>query len=221
MTLPQAGAAPITNNEAIETITLKNLVALDLVEKNEYLLKAFKLLDDSATKIILGDNKSTQQLESLIQEKQKELDLQQEELKTFKNQISQEKNNDNELINKLASEFLKDDIAEDDIGHLITQFEKENNAKVLLDQSAEHYKRFSIDLGIDVATKPEEPQSIVEPTTQPTSKQPVEEESVSETTIVVPSSAPGYVAENTSVEQPTSSQDQTTNQVTTDTVMQE
>lgn len=155
MTLPQASAVPITNKDTIETITLKNLVALDLVEKNEYILKAFKLLDDTKAKISLGTSKSKDELEILIEQRKKEVAEQQQELKTLKQNLTQEKNLDNELINKLASEFTNDEIKTEDTDELIKKFENENNVQVIFDENNQYYKQFKVDLNINAATKPE------------------------------------------------------------------
>lgn len=163
MTLSQASAVPITNKDAIETITLKNLIALDLVEKNEYILKAFKLLDDSKSKISLGTAKSKEEVESLIEKSQKELAEQQEELKILKQSLIQEKNQDNELINKLSTEFTNDEILIDDTDELIKKFEIENGVKIVSHESDVNYKQFKVDLNINASTKPQHKEDPIQP----------------------------------------------------------
>ncbi|CAM9011665.1 unnamed protein product [Wickerhamomyces anomalus] len=215
MTLPQASAVPITNKGSLETITLKNLVALDLIESNENLLKAFRLFDDSKTKISLGDKLTKEQIQNLIKQKQDEINTQQDELKTLKHQITHDMDKDNQLINSLASEFLNDEIAQDDTDQLIAEFEEINGVKVQFNENGDHFKEFSLDLGINAATKPKDESTdgqIPEQSSQPFPPS-------SNATIQVPTSAPETTTINNDTTQPPS--EQAASQQYNDTVMEE
>jgi hypothetical protein len=142
MTIPQASVTPITNNQTLETITLKNLITLDIIQQNEALLKACQLLDDSQLKVSLGDKITVEQLKKLIDERKQE-DLS-EELKQYKYELQQYKDKDTELVNKLAREFLEDGVPIDDTDDLIAQYEKENGVRVVFDYDDKSYNSVSL-----------------------------------------------------------------------------
>jgi hypothetical protein len=142
MTIQQASVTPITNHQTLETITLKNLITLDLVQQNEALLKACQLLDDSQLKVSLGDKITVEQLKELIDERKQE-DLS-EELKQYKYELQQYKDKDTELVNRLAREFLEDGAPLDDTDDLIAQYGKENGVKVVFDYDDKSYNSVSL-----------------------------------------------------------------------------
>lgn len=134
MTIAQASVVPITNSKGLETITLKNIVSLDLIEQNEAVLKAAQLLDDSATKVVFRDKVTTYKLKELIKSKQIEEQREKESLLQLKQQLSESStfNKDTELTNRLSTEFLSDSIPIDDVDDVLQAFEKENGIKVIL-----------------------------------------------------------------------------------------
>ncbi|CEP24903.1 unnamed protein product [Cyberlindnera jadinii] len=134
MTIAQASVVPITNSKGLETITLKNIVSLDLIEQNEAVLKAAQLLDDSATRVVFRDRVTTEKLKELIETKQMEEQREKESLVQLKHQLSKSStvDKDTELINKLSTEFLSDSTPIDDVDDVLQAFEKENGVKVIL-----------------------------------------------------------------------------------------
>lgn len=141
MAIIQANASPITNKGTIQTVTLKNIVALDVIEKNEALLKAFQLLDDSETKLDLQSTLNPEKLHQLIQKVQSELPSDtNEELKHYKAQLAQEKSKDEDkrLLESLSVEFLANDISEDNTDELLSELQKRNDVKVVIDHTEEN-----------------------------------------------------------------------------------
>jgi hypothetical protein len=142
MTVLQSNAAPISSKDALQIVTLKNLVALDLVEQNEVVLKSFGLFDDSTKKINIQKPLTNEQIQKQIHERQIGQDLS-DELKRYKNELQTGKDAESkQLLDSLASDFLADEIAVDDTDDLIRKFEKENNVKVVIDDNTEsvYYK---------------------------------------------------------------------------------
>lgn len=136
MNIAQANVAPITNNQVFETITLKNIVALDLVQHNEALLKAFQLLDDSQIKVVLDGTLTVERLQQLIDERKSNT----EDLKTYKNELQQAVDPNVALLSSLANEFQQDEIPLDDTDDLIAQYERENGVKITFDHEETNYK---------------------------------------------------------------------------------
>lgn len=141
MTISQSNTAPITTNNSLQIVTLKNLVALDLIEKNEAVLKSFGMFDDSARKLTLKDPLTKEQVQTLIKERQPSISVQ-EELKQYKDEVNSKfDSKSKQLLESLAAEFLEDEIPIDNTGHLIRQFEKENNVRVIIDDGHEVFYR--------------------------------------------------------------------------------
>lgn len=130
MTVLQSNSAPITTDTSLQIVTLKNIVALDLVESNEAVLKAFGLFDDSNKKVNLKTLSKSE-----IQEKINELKSNEPiDLKQYKNNLNN-KDNSKQLLDALASEFLTDEIPIDNTDDLIKQFEIENKVRIVIDDT--------------------------------------------------------------------------------------
>lgn len=141
MNIPkQSHVAPIISEaESLDIITLKNVVALDIVEGNENMLKAFGLLDDGNRRITLNRDLSIDSLRQRI-----------EELKAANNAEASSRDDDNDLekknrlattalLKKLSDDFGKDfakvDIIEDDTDEWIKELEANSNVKAMFDES--------------------------------------------------------------------------------------
>ncbi|CCH46346.1 Nipped-B-like protein [Wickerhamomyces ciferrii] len=179
MTLQQASTVPIKNGDSIETVTLKNLVALDLVEKNENILKLFKLFNDSNLKFNLSEKLTKEKLNNLIEENKKQIEIEQDELKKLKQNLNESNNKDNELINNLSKEFLSKNNNEqiDNTNKLIENFEKENNVQIKYTNNPNFYNQHSINFGLKIDSKPEfQPEPIDQPEQQQQQHQPEQPE---------------------------------------------
>ncbi|CDR42996.1 CYFA0S10e04632g1_1 [Cyberlindnera fabianii] len=133
MTIAQANVTPVVQRDALDTVTLKNIVALDIVEQNEAMLGAFGLLDDTATRTTLPINTTTEQLTELIQKKKGELEVVDKEIDSLKAKSGDAYDThsaDAKAIEEMAKEFTSDELPQDNTDALIQQFEKENNVKL-------------------------------------------------------------------------------------------
>lgn len=161
MTSEQASVAPIVNSDdALDTVTLKNLVALDIVQHNESVLSAFQLLDDSVTRIKLP--RYSTPLSELIAKKKDELAQLQEETKTTA--AAPTTSPDATLLTQLSAEFLQDSVPQDDTDHHLKQFEKENGVNVHIRDYDSTYKfGHSAKLQAHAAAQGQAPQTTATP----------------------------------------------------------
>lgn len=134
MTVPQAGISPVLNtlngNTSLETITLKNIVALDLIQHNEAVLKACTLLDDTETVVSLPNTLTREKLEHLIETRKEEVSQLEEQIKTMKHNHSKPHD---EVLDKLCQEFLQSEVPMDDVDDLLHKFEKDEGVRVVID----------------------------------------------------------------------------------------
>ncbi|KAH3675784.1 hypothetical protein WICPIJ_009237 [Wickerhamomyces pijperi] len=207
MPIPQSSIAPlISRSESLDIITLKNLVALDLVESNENLLRVFGLLDEQNKKrknITTGSS-----IKGRVEKLRKLYDGEKNALQRLTNDFyKKEESKTTKLLQRLTADFGKDfdkttnddEAIIDDTDEVAMEFERENEGiSVKFDESQ---------MGIYVI---KEQEKIPEP-----EKTPIEEEEdmgsqgsntaeipSSQATILVPSSQMLSAEQGSQPEQP-------------------
>ncbi|KAH3679189.1 hypothetical protein WICMUC_001201 [Wickerhamomyces mucosus] len=141
MTSNQSNIAPVVNNNQLDIVTLKNIVALDLIEQNELILKSFNLLDDSKRKVTLGrtDINNIEFLQQKLKITRKDIE-EIGDLKEYRNSL-QDKNSDldTELLKKLSQDFKSDTIFQDS-EILQKEYELRHNIKSIIDETRQGYR---------------------------------------------------------------------------------
>lgn len=107
MTVEQATVSPLVKNDALELVTLKNLVSLDLAEQTENALQLFNLIEGPTPQINAIPNTvlSTAQLHQLIAAKNDEVAQLRAQLKNYKHELAASSDPNIKLLAQLSSEF--------------------------------------------------------------------------------------------------------------------